>query len=59
MNVSHQAFVIRKDGRLFVRHATPAGERKVLDADFIAFLTPFRQSPTIKGVNFLEIAGLP
>jgi len=59
MNVSHQAFVIRKDGRLLVRHATPAGDRKVLDVDFIAFLTPFRQSPTIKGVNFLEIAGLP
>lgn len=55
MNVSHQAFVIRKDGRLLVRHATPAGDRKVVDVDLLAFLTPFRQSPTIKGVNFLEL----
>lgn len=54
MNVSHQFLVIRKGGRLLVRQATSINEKKVTDMDFIKFLRPFLQSPTIKGINFLE-----
>ena len=55
MNVSHQIFMIRKNGRLLVRQATSAGQKKVVDMDVIEFLRPLLQSPTIKGINVLEV----
>lgn len=55
MNVSHQFLVIRKGGRLLVRHATSAGEKKVVEAELVDYLRPYLTSPTIKGVNFNEL----
>lgn len=56
MNVSHQGIVIRKsDGKLYLRHASSAGDKVVSEILLVDYLKPFLKSPTIKGFNVLAI----
>ncbi len=52
MNVSHQGFVIRKNGKLFFRHAS-SSKKKVVDERFADYFAKYRKSSTAKGINIL------
>jgi hypothetical protein len=55
MNISHQAWVIRKNGQTLIRHASPAGNHEVTEAPLADYLRLFLTHPTIKGINLLEV----
>lgn len=55
MNVGHQAFLIRIDGKLFMRHASSLGEKKVQDIAFTDYLKKFETSKVTKGFQVLEL----
>ena len=57
LNVSHQALVIRKNGKLYVRHATTGTFMRVVEQPFRNYLRALIGHPTIKGVNFLGVGG--
>ena len=50
MNVSHQSILIRKEGILYLRHASQI-EKKVIDVNFVQYLYHYRDSKTLKGFN--------
>lgn len=50
MNVSHQSILIRKDGILYLRHASEI-KKKVVDENFTQYLFHYRNSATLKGFN--------
>lgn len=50
MNVSHQAILVRKEGKLYLRHASEI-KGKVVDQNFVRYLFHYRNSPTLKGFN--------
>ncbi len=54
MNVSHQAFLVRKDGKLMMRHAPSAGQN-VTEVLFLDYVRRFVGHATLKGVHFLAI----
>ena len=55
LNVSHQGLAIRKSGKLYYRHATSGDDRRVSDMLFSKYFKRYLDSPTIKGINILEI----
>jgi hypothetical protein len=55
MNISHQAFLIKKDGILLIRQAS-LKDKKVSEMPLTEYLRPFMNSPTIKGINILRVS---
>lgn len=55
MNVGHQAFLIRINGKLFMRHASSLGEKNVQDMLFVDYLKKFETSKVTKGFQVLEL----
>lgn len=55
MNISHQGFVIKKDGNVYFRHASTSGLKQVTELLLIDYLGQFKTSPTIKGFNLLIV----
>jgi hypothetical protein len=55
LNISHQGFAVRKNGVLYFLEAS-AVLKKVAMAPMADHLRPYLDSPTIKGINVLEIA---
>ena len=55
LNVSHQGFVIKKNNTLLFRHASSDGNKTITEIDLKEYLTKFLPSPTIKGINVLEL----
>jgi hypothetical protein len=43
VRVSHMGFVVRKDGRLYVRHASFGDEHRVIDLELSQFLDKQRE----------------
>ncbi|MDE1463295.1 N-acetylmuramoyl-L-alanine amidase-like domain-containing protein [Spartinivicinus poritis] len=54
MNVSHQGLAIRKNGKLYFRHAS-SSQNAVVDVEFTQYFSKFLLSPTLKGVNVLRL----
>lgn len=54
LNISHTGFVIHKGNELFFRHAS-ATNKKIEDVDLLTYLKKMANSPTIKGINILQI----
>lgn len=54
LNISHTGFVIHKEHELFFRHAS-ASNKKIEDIDLLTYLEKMANSPTIKGINILQI----
>lgn len=52
-NISHQAFLFRKAGVLYQRHASING--KVEEIPFIDYLKRFQNHATLKGVHFMKV----
>lgn len=50
MNVSHQGLAIRKDGKLFLRHASVLYQ-KVIDEDFVDYFSRYSTASSLKGFN--------
>jgi len=50
MNVSHQGLAIRKNGTLFLRHASVI-HKKVLDENFVDYFSNFSSTSSLKGFN--------
>lgn len=56
LNISHQGLVFKKNGELFIRHASSSG-RRVMEQSLIQYLRAFIGHSTIKGINLLEVKG--
>jgi len=52
--ISHQGFIIRKDGELYLRHASSA-EQKIVDVPMKKYLKDMQQNPSIAGLNVLRV----
>ncbi len=50
MNVSHQSIAIRKEGQLYLRHASQT-HKKVTDEDFITYFSKYLAGSSLKGFN--------
>lgn len=50
LNITHQSIALRKDGQLFLRHASQL-KKEVTDEDFVAYFEKYRSSATLKGFN--------
>ncbi|MGO2514075.1 N-acetylmuramoyl-L-alanine amidase-like domain-containing protein [Marinomonas polaris] len=50
MNVSHQGLAIRKNGTLFLRHASLT-HKKVVDENFAEYFSQYSASSSLKGFN--------
>ena len=50
MNVSHQGIAIRKNGTLFLRHASVV-HKKVIDENFSDYFSNFSSTSSLKGFN--------
>lgn len=55
MNVSHQGFVIRRGGKVLLRHASSTGAKLVTEVPLVDYLRPFVGHATLKGVHFLAL----
>ena len=55
LNISHQGFAVRKNGVLYFLAASEA-LRRVAMVPMTDYLRPYLDSPTIKGIDVLEIA---
>lgn len=55
INISHQAFVFKKDDVLLIRLAS-LKDKKVLEMPLVEYLRPYVKSPTIKGINILHVS---
>ncbi|MFI5361320.1 MAG: N-acetylmuramoyl-L-alanine amidase-like domain-containing protein [Elusimicrobiota bacterium] len=58
LNVSHQGFAVRKDGVLYFLEASDALKKTAM-VPMTDYLRPYLESPTIKGINVLEIVQRP
>ena len=50
LNITHQSIAVRKDGQLFLRHASQL-KKEVTDEDFIEYFAKYRDHATLKGFN--------
>lgn len=55
LNISHQGIIIRRGGKLWLRHATNSNAGRVVTVPLLRYLTKYLNSPTIQGVHLLEI----
>jgi hypothetical protein len=55
INISHQAFVFKKDDVLLIRLAS-LKDKKVSEMPLVDYLRPYIKSPTIKGINILHVS---
>lgn len=53
MNVSHQGFIFKKDGKTVLRHASTSG--KVVEVDLLAYLKNYVNHATMKGIHLMQI----
>jgi hypothetical protein len=58
LNISHQGFAVRKNGVLYFLQDS-SSLKKVVMVPMTEYLRPFLESPTIKGINVLEIGRRP
>ena len=58
LNISHQGFAVRKNGVLYFLEASDV-LKSVAMIPMTDYLRSYLSSPTIKGINVLEIAGRP
>lgn len=54
MNVSHQGFILKRNGKVYLRHAS-IGTNKVSEIIFVDYLKNLANHPTLKGVHFLAV----
>lgn len=54
-NISHQGFLFWKGKTLYVRHASSAAEKKVVEMPLLDYLTPFRNHATLKGIHLMGL----
>ena len=57
IDVSHQGFLILKDDKIILRHAS-AVFGKVGDEDFVDYMKAYKNHPTLKGVQLARIKSL-
>lgn len=50
MNITHQAIALRRDGILYLRHASQL-QREVIEQPFVEYFSHYVLSPTVKGFN--------
>lgn len=50
LNITHQSIALRKDGKLFLRHASQL-KKEVTDEDFIEYFGKYNASSSLKGFN--------
>lgn len=58
MNVSHQGLAIRKNGTLFLRHASLTN-KKVMDENFAEYFSHYSKASSLKGFNVQVLRHLP
>ena len=51
--ISHQGIAVRKGNKLFYRHSTTVGPKKVIDTPLQDYLSRYIKHSTIKGINIL------
>lgn len=54
-NISHQAFLFRKGGILYQRHASTANPATVYELRFLDYIKKFENHATLKGVHFMRV----
>jgi hypothetical protein len=55
MNVSHQGLVFRSPSGPVLRHASPGGEKVVVEVSLLQYLKGFQNHPTMKGIHLLSL----
>ncbi|MCX7978595.1 MAG: DUF1460 domain-containing protein, partial [Bdellovibrionaceae bacterium] len=58
LNISHQGFLIHRDGQFFYRHASQT-YRRVVEEPMLEYLARFRGHATVRGINLLEVLRAP
>lgn len=55
-NISHQAFLFRRNGVLILRHASPlVNGGMVTEIPFLDYIKKYEAHPTLKGVHFMRV----
>ncbi|MBM6550914.1 DUF1460 domain-containing protein [Marinomonas ostreistagni] len=54
MNITHQAIAVRRDGQLYLRHASQL-KRQVIEQDFVDYFSHYLLSASVKGFNIQVI----
>jgi Protein of unknown function (DUF1460) len=54
MNVSHQGFIIRKNGEPYFRHVSRSGGERIKDVSLANYLRLTLLTPQVKGINLLQ-----
>ena len=54
IDISHTGFLIKKDGKLYLRHASSVAG-KVVDNDFEKYIEKIQKNPKYMGFSLLEI----
>lgn len=54
MNVSHQGFLFRENGKLILRHAS-SGDKFVVQTMFLDYLKKFYNHATLKGIHLMKL----
>lgn len=55
MNVSHQGLLFKKNGIVYLRHASTAAPKQVAELPFLDYLKKWENHPTMKGVHFMKV----
>jgi hypothetical protein len=55
--ISHQGFIVQKADGTYLRHAST--DKSVLEIELAAYMLPYVNSPTIRGLNVLEVQPKP
>ena len=56
-DISHTGFLIKKDGKLYLRHASNIA-KKVIDSEFFDYISKLQKNPKYLGFSLLEILEL-
>ena len=54
MNGSHESSLIRKNGKLYLHHASQI-KMKVVGVNFVRYLFHYQDSKTLKGFNLIAV----
>lgn len=55
--ISHQGFIVQKSDGTYLRHASTG--KSILDVKLVDYMLPFIHSPTIRGLNILQVQPKP
>ena len=50
LNITHQSIALRKDGKLYLRHASQL-KKEVIDESFTEYFAKYTANSTLKGFN--------